>query len=206
MGAKDQREGPDEPPPKGDAPSSSGARERILEAAYRLFSRHGIHAVGIDRIISEADVAKATLYHHFASKDALVLAFLELREERWTYGWLKGEVERRAADPAQRALAVFDTFDEWFHRPHFEGCSFINTLLEVSDRDNPIHKQTEHHLAVLRGILESYAEQAGASDPQETGYQLQTLAMGSIVSASRGDVDAARRARPLVASLLASSR
>jgi AcrR family transcriptional regulator len=180
-----------------------GARERILDAAYELFSRHGIHAVGIDRVIAEADVAKATLYHHFASKEALVVAFLELREQRWTHGWLEAEVERRAANPCDRAVAVFDALDEWFRRSDYEGCSFINTLLEIGDRDSLVHKETLRHLTIIRRILESYAEQAGASDPQETSHQLQILVMGAIVSASRADVDAARRARPLVDALLA---
>src|ERR1700719_686761 len=116
-----------------------GARARILDAAYELFSRHGINAVGIDRIISEAPVAKATLYHHFASKEELVRAFLELREKRWTVDWLRAEAERRAASGQAHALAVFDALHEWFNRPDFEGCSFINTLLEIRDRADPIH-------------------------------------------------------------------
>src|SRR5262245_62153820 len=93
------------------------ARERILDAAYDLFSRQGIRAVGIDAVIERSDVARMTLYRHFASKDALALAFLERREERWTQGWLQHEVEARATDPAERLLAIFDVFDEWFQRP-----------------------------------------------------------------------------------------
>jgi AcrR family transcriptional regulator len=185
---------------------SNLARERILETAYELFSRHGIHAVGIDRIIAEASVAKATLYHHFPSKEALVIAFLDLREERWTYGWLEREAKQRAATPQERASAVFDALDDWFHQPDYEGCSFINTLLELTDGDSPVHRETVRHLAVVRGVLQGFAEQAGASDPEAAGYQLQTLAMGAIVSASRGDREAGRRARPLVDLLLANSQ
>ncbi len=179
-----------------------GARTRILDAAYRLFSRHGIHAVGIDRIIAEAPVAKATLYHHFASKDDLVRAFLDLRETRWTLDWLQAEAERLGSTGRDRVLAVFDALDEWFHRPDFEGCSFINTMLEVGDRDHPIHRATVHHLDVIRAILERYANEAGASNPPETASQLQILMMGAIVSASRGDGVAARRARSLAELLL----
>src|SRR5213596_269679 len=140
----------------GEARSRKAARSRILEAAYRLFSRHGINSVGIDRIIAEAPVAKATLYHHFASKEDLVTSFLELREIRWTVDWLQSEVERLAAAGNSRALAVFDALDDWFHRPDFEGCSFINTLLEIGDRENPIHLRAIHHLEVLRAMLEDY--------------------------------------------------
>jgi AcrR family transcriptional regulator len=205
MEATDAREGGSEPLDRESLPVNE-PRGRILEAAYALFSHHGIHAVGIDRIIAEADVAKATLYHHFASKEALVVAFLDLRQERWTYGWLKPAAERLATDPHGRALAVFDAFDEWFRCPDFEGCSFISTMLEINDRDSPVYNEAVRHLAVIRGMLEGFLRQAGALDAEEASYQLQILLMGSIVSASRGDLDAARRARPLAASLLSNSR
>src|SRR5689334_25448456 len=92
-----------------------GARERILDAAYELFSREGIQAVGVDAVISRSGVARQTLYRHFASKEDLVLAFLERREELWTRGWLEAQVVARASDPAARLLSIFDVFDEWFH-------------------------------------------------------------------------------------------
>ena len=114
-----------------------GARDRIVDTAYDLFSRHGIRAVGVDRIVAESGVAKMSLYRHFGSKDDLVLAFLQERERRWTNEWLRAEVERRGATPAQRMLAIFDVFGEWFSIEDFEGCSFINVLLEFDDRTNP---------------------------------------------------------------------
>ena len=77
----------------------NSGRERVLETAYRLFSRHGTRAVGVDRIIAESGVAKMTLYRNFASKDELILAFLERREERWTRDWLRATVEGRSATP-----------------------------------------------------------------------------------------------------------
>ena len=76
--------------------SMAGGRERILETAYELFSKHGTRAVGVDRIIAEAGTAKMTLYRNFGSKDELIVAFLAVREERWTRGWLQAEVEQRA--------------------------------------------------------------------------------------------------------------
>lgn len=156
-------------------------------------------------MIAEAGVAKATLYHHFPSKEALVIAFLELRERRWTREWLEAEAERRAARPQERALAVFDALDAWFKRPDYEGCSFINTLLEITDAHSAVHMETVRHIAVVRATLARYAEQAGAIRPEEAGHQLQMLVMGSIVSASSGDVDAAQRVRPLVVALLAAA-
>ena len=81
-----------------ETPTRSGARDRI-QAAYELFARHGIQAVGVDEIIRRAAVAKATFYHQFASKDDLVLEFLNLREQRWTRAWIEG---KPAAAPTAR--------------------------------------------------------------------------------------------------------
>jgi AcrR family transcriptional regulator len=191
---------------EGLAGPGGGARGRILDTAYELFSRNGIRAVGIDRIIAEAGIAKATLYRHFPSKEQLVLAFLDLRERRWTHEWLEAESERRAATRQERVLVVFDVLDEWFHRADYEGCSFINTLLEISDLDSPIHQDAVRRLSVVREILERYATEAGTRNPCEMGYQLQILMMGAIVSAGQGDLVAARRARELVVLLLTAAR
>src|SRR5580704_225975 len=87
------------------------ARERLVTAAYELFSTRGVQATGIDAIIDRAGVARQTMYRHFASKEDLVLAFLERREELWTRGWLQGEVEQRSPDPREQLLAIFDVFD-----------------------------------------------------------------------------------------------
>src|ERR1700749_3074165 len=111
----------------------AGARGRILDAASDLFSRNGIQAVGIDAVIVRSGVARQTLYRHFASKQDLVLAFLERRDKVWTRGWLEGEVPQRSSDPKSRLLAIFDVFDAWFRRTDFEGCSFINVMLEHPD-------------------------------------------------------------------------
>jgi AcrR family transcriptional regulator len=183
--------------------AGSDARERILEAAYELFSHHGVRAVGIDSIIERSGVARMTLYRHFASKDALVLAFLERREERWTNAWLQGEVERRAADPRERLLAIFDVFDEWFQRPDFEGCSFINVLLEISDPAHDLYRASADHLARIRAFIGRLATEAGVADPDDFARQWHILMKGSIVSAGEGDRWAARRAREVGALLLA---
>jgi AcrR family transcriptional regulator len=173
------------------------ARERILDTAYDLFSRHGVRAVGVDRIIATSGVAKMSLYRHFHSKDALVLAFLQEREKRWTMEWLHAEANRRADDGAGRMLAIFDVFDEWFRQNDFEGCSFINVLLEFSDDGHPIRQATTEHLATIRGLVQEFAEDAGVADPHAVACQWHILMKGSIVAAGEGDREAARRARAL---------
>ncbi len=179
-----------------------GARERILSAAYELFSRRGTQLVGIDAIITHSGVARQTLYRHFPSKQALVLAFLERRDRLWTRGWLQLEVERRATDPAQRLLAIFDVLDEWFRAPDYEGCSFINVMLAIADPADPVHRAGASYLAGVRTFIEEQARRAGIADTDQFARSWQLLMNGAIVAAHEGDQDAARRARRMGASLL----
>jgi AcrR family transcriptional regulator len=187
-------------------PVETDARSRILEAAYELFSRHGIRAVGIDAIIQRSGVARMTLYRNFGSKDELVLAFLERREQRWTKAWLQHEAERRAADPGERLLAIFDVFDEWFQRDDFEGCSFINVLLETTDPASPVRSASADQLARIRAYVAGLAREAGVADPERLAHKWHILMKGSIVAAGEGDHEAARRAREVAALVLRDAR
>ena len=192
-------------PDRSPAPST-GARERILDTAYDLFSRHGIRAVGVDAIIQQSGVARMTLYRHFTSKDALVLAFLERREERWTQDWLQHDVRERASDPAEQLLAIFDVFDEWFRRADFEGCSFINVLLEIADPQSDLHRASASYLASIRAFVAGLAEEARIADPEALAHKWHILMKGSIVAAGEGDREAARRAREVAALVLGDAQ
>jgi AcrR family transcriptional regulator len=184
------------------APREPDARTRVLDTAYSLFSRHGIQAVGVDRIVAEAGVAKMTLYRHFPSKGELALAFLELRAQRWTFDWLGAEIDRSSSDPLERLLAAFAVLDGWFRDPDFESCPFVRTLLEAPERTDPLHAAAARHLDTVRAMLADQAERAGIADADELALQLQMLMMGSIVSATRGDADAALRAGRVAERLL----
>jgi AcrR family transcriptional regulator len=187
-----------------DAPAT--ARERLLAVAYELFSRRGIRAVGVDTIIAQAGVAKMTLYRYFPSKHDLVLAFLQRREQLWTHQWLEDEVKRRASAPDERLLTIFDVFHEWFQRDDFEGCSFINVLLETFDQADPARAATTIHLANIRVFLRGLAEEIGVAEPEDFSRKWHILMKGSIVAAGEGDRLAARRARELGELLLVSER
>jgi AcrR family transcriptional regulator len=180
------------------------ARERIDDTAYELFSRRGVRAVGVDEVVARSGVAKMTLYRHYPSKNHLALAFLRRREELWTRGWLQAEVERRGGTPGERLLAIFDVFDKWFRRTDFEGCSFINILLEIDDARHPVRQATVVHLANIRAFLAGLAAQAGATDPDGLARQWHILMKGSIVAAGEGDKNAALRAREIGRLLLAN--
>ena len=181
------------------------ARERIDHAAYELFSRHGVRAVGVDAVIARSGVAKKTLYFHYPSKEKLALAFLQRREELWTRAWLQEGVNRRARRPADRLLALFDIFDKWFHRSDYEGCAFIRVLFEHNDPKHPIRKSTEDHIRTVRDFVRQLAEEAGVRDPDGFARQWQIVMMGSIIAAYAGDRDAARRAKKLGVLLLADA-
>jgi AcrR family transcriptional regulator len=178
------------------------ARERILDAAYELFSKRGIRAVGTEEILAKAGVAKSTLYRHFRSKDELVLAFLQRREQHWTREFVLAEATRRGSTPRERLLAIFDVFDQWFHRNDFEGCSFINVLLEMGDLENPLGKASAAHLEYIRSAVRTLAEEAGVQDSETFAHSWHILMKGSIVAAGEGDELAGKRARAMGEDLL----
>jgi AcrR family transcriptional regulator len=187
------------------ASRATPVRERILETAYELFSQRGIRAVGVDELIERAGVAKASLYRYFSSKDDLVVAFLERRQQRWTNGWVEQEARGRASSPEEQLLAIFDAFDEWFRREDFEACSFINVLLELGPR-HPAGSASVRHLENIRSLVRDLAEEAGLRDPGSFAHSWHILMKGSIIAAAEGDVDAAQRARSMARRLIDDHR
>src|SRR5215218_3000841 len=99
------------PVPESAAAKSVG---RIMAVAYELFSRRGVRDVGVNELIERSGVAKATFYRHFPSKDSLVLAFLEQRDQLWTVDAIVGQAKLRGTTPTEQLLAIFDVFGEWF--------------------------------------------------------------------------------------------
>ena len=185
--------------------SSRGAhaRERILITAYALFTTYGLSAVGVDRVVAEAGVAKSTLYRHFPSKDDLVVAVLDRRDLIWTQGWLRPEVERLARPrPGAKLLAIFDALDIWFHRHDFEGCLFINSLLETHGQSSPVRSATIAGMTRVRGVVLELAHEAGADDPEGVARALHMLITGSMIGAEQGDLDSAREAKEVAGLVL----
>ncbi|MGB9121640.1 MAG: TetR/AcrR family transcriptional regulator [Candidatus Angelobacter sp.] len=169
-------------------------RERLIDAAYELFSTNGVNQVGIDTVLAKSGCAKASLYSNFDSKVDLAIAFLDRRETIWTRGWLETEINRRATSPTARLLAIFDVFDGWFHKKSFEGCSFINVLLE-SKSGSSVRQAAAIHLAKIRAIVRGLAEEAQLHEPEKFAQAWHMLMKGSIVSAGEGNRNAARDAK-----------
>ena len=181
------------------------ARERILDAASVSFYREGIRAVGVDSVIADAGVAKATLYRHFPSKDDLVLAFLERRDARWR-AWFAEAVERISPDPAGRPLAVFDALGEWFSSDDFRGCAFLNAAAEIADPAHPARGAVRSHEERLAAHLATICAEAGLADPAAAAEDLFLLVEGAIVCALvEGTAAPAGRARATALRLLSRS-
>jgi AcrR family transcriptional regulator len=146
-------------------------------------------------VVARAGVAKATLYRHFPTKDDLALAFLDLREQRWTYGFVEAEARRRAT-PAERLPAIFDAFDAWFQRADYEACSFISVLLEFG-AEHPVGAASVQHLATIRAVVQRLAEEAGLRDAESFSRSWHILMKGAIIAADEGDRHAALRAKAM---------
>src|SRR5712692_2212496 len=157
-------------------------RERLLNAAARLFYQRGIQAVGIDEIRTAAGVSLKRLYHCFPSKERLVAAYLERRDRQWQES-LERHVDRQS-DPRRRVLAVFGFLAEWFADPDFRGCAFINALGEFGAESEPVTRITRSHKVALLNYLVGLTTAAGAAAPQALAGQLLLLVDGAIVSAA----------------------
>jgi AcrR family transcriptional regulator len=181
----------------------SPARQRILDAAFELFAREGINSVGVDTIAAHSGSSKMTLYRHFKSKDALVLAFLDRREAVWTKEWLEAWLARVHGGPEDKLLAIFDAYDDWFRRGDFEGCSFINTLLEARQTE-VLWRASAQHLANIRLIVERLAREAGLADVERFGRAWHVLMKGAIIARHEGQFDAARETKATGRLLLGS--
>ena len=127
---------------------------------------------------------------------------MQRREHRWTRAFVEEEARRRGSTPRDRLLAIFDVFDEWFHRDDFEGCSFINVLLEMGDLESPLGKASAAHLEYIRSVVRTLAEEAGVQDSEAFAHSWHILMKGSIVAAGEGDELAGKRARAMGEDLL----
>lgn len=159
------------------APAS--ARERLLAAASRLFHESGIKATGVDSIIAAADVAKATFYRHFPSKNHLVVAWLEDARTNWLVD-VRRTAEERASSPAEVIPLLFDVAAEWFEVNGFRGCPYLNVSAELADQAHPALPVVRAYLDQVAVHMEELAAAAGLPDPEGSGRQLKLLMSGAI--------------------------
>jgi AcrR family transcriptional regulator len=181
-------------------PGKIDSRQRILDTAAQLFYREGVRGVGVDRIAAESGVAKMTLYHHFRSKDELVEAWLQRRDQEWM-NWLEDAVDRRGS----RLITVFDALREWFEKPDFRGCAFINAHAELGSSNAAAAEIVTAHKRSFVEYLASLARLEGAAAPESLARELLLLVEGAIVTASiQGDARVADDARSAGAKVIAA--
>jgi AcrR family transcriptional regulator len=165
-----------------DKKNKSKARQRIVETAERLFYAEGIRSVGIDRIIAEAEVAKMTLYNHFSSKDELILAVLEYREEKFDEMFQKW-MKRRVNKGMDRLEAFFAALKDWFDSPGFRGCAFINAAIELADAQHAASRFSSEHKERFREMLSEIIAETRGTKAASVASAIALLVEGAIVTA-----------------------
>ena len=163
----------------------SEARSRLLATATGLFYAEGLHSVGIDRIVAEAKVTRATLYRHFPSKEDLVVAYLQGVHEMEREGLDKALAGDLPAADALRAIAK--SIAEGIQLPHFRGCAFLNAVAEYPDPEHPVHQAVlAHRTWFLRTVTDLLA-QVGETPPEPAGRHFVMLRDGAMVSGCLSD-------------------
>lgn len=156
-------------------------RERLIAAGLDLFYQSGFHAVGLDRILHEVGTTKTTFYNHFESKDALALACVQARDERWRKRFPSLLRERAGDDPIAQLREVFELWKDWFSHVHFNGCVFIHACSEFPSPDDPCHRVARGNVNALRDIVADLAREAGIDDFDGFAEQFKVLMQGAIV-------------------------
>jgi AcrR family transcriptional regulator len=183
----------------GMTPKRSSARERLLDAADRLFYAEGVHTVGIDRIIEEAGVAKGSLFYNFSGKDDLVACYLAGRDER-----RRARIARHSeglTDPVDKLLAVFDALREAVQEPGYNGCAFANASAEAAP-DSVEAVALRNYRGWFADLLLQLATEAGYADPAGVVERVRVLydgaAFGARLDAHPDAVDTAKELARMV--------
>jgi AcrR family transcriptional regulator len=179
--------------PSGKTPASK--RDQLIATALELFSAHGFHATGIDRIAAVAKVTKKTMYTHFRSKEELILAALRHQDGTFRHEFMQ-RVAGQGSTPYDRLLGVFDAAHTWFQDKKFHGCLFINVIGEYSSTNTEIRALCKEYKALIRGHIEDLAREVKVADPKQLAASLALLLEGSIVTAQvSGSAESAGTAR-----------
>ena len=186
------------------APERPSPRERLLQAADRLFYEEGVYSVGVDRILKESDVARASLYSTYGSKDQLLRAYLQNRSHGWQ-ALVAETLPTRWGTARDRIVGIFEMLTEWFEAPGYHGCPFINASAEAGS-NLAIQDVRDEHRAWVRALFTGLARDAGARDPEALSAQLVLLYDGSMAGAQLDrSAEPGRAARSAASTLLNSA-
>ncbi|MFD1939476.1 MULTISPECIES: TetR/AcrR family transcriptional regulator [Nonomuraea] len=175
----------------------TGARERLLVTADALFYAEGVRAVGVERILGDSGVGRASFYRHFPGKEDLVVAVLRRRDQAWR-AWLAERVNALGGE----ALNVFDALAEWFARADFHGCAFINAMVEATP-GSAAHQLAVAHKERVTSYVTGLLAESGHPDVERLACQIVLLMDGAMVTAMHDrTARPAHRARAVAAALL----
>ncbi|GGZ03385.1 TetR/AcrR family transcriptional regulator [Streptomyces olivaceoviridis] len=177
-------------------------RDRLLGTAARLFYENGIHTVGVEQLVTEAKVTRATFYRHFAGKEGLVLSYLRQRDAR-----VRQEVAAvLAAHQGREALlAIMAMIGDSVRRPGFRGCGFLNAAAEHPDPGHPVRRCVAEHRRWFLGVLRDAADAAGHPEPEDLARTLVVLRDGAMAGGYLDDLgDVAETLRKTTERLLDS--
>jgi AcrR family transcriptional regulator len=160
-----------------------GTRDRILDTATRLFQEQGVRAVGLQQIIDECGCGKSLLYREFASKDALVVAYLEHAQAEWSE-IIDEALRPHAGDPAAQLVALVQAVADQVAATDYAGCPFRTTHAHFPDPDHPAHRVAVRHVRDLRARLRRLARLARARNPEALGDRLLLIIDGLYVNGS----------------------
>lgn len=181
-------------------PAAVCVRDRLLDTADRLFYAEGIQSVGIDRVLSEAGAAKASLYSHFGSKDELIAAYTERRCVMSQDMILSFVAD---APPADRARRFFDFLVEWVESPEFNGCPMRHVAVELHDESHPARVLVTAHRAWVSERITEWVRDAGVDDVPRVAGALYVLFEGAVAASELDGSGRAHDARWLARRLLA---
>lgn len=137
--------------------SNSTPKERILETAYKLFYTQGYNMTGINQILIEANVAKASLYQHYGSKEELGVEYIKKVREDW---FLSFEIHlSKKKNPKDKILAAFDFLEINMRNNDFKGCRFLNLLTDIETISTEMQKQILEHKTKLRNLFRTLIQQ-----------------------------------------------
>jgi AcrR family transcriptional regulator len=161
---------------------TASPRDRLIEAATRLFCRYGVNSVGVDEIVAAAGTAKTTLYRLFRSKDGLVEAVLDCEGRAWR-AWFLAEIDAAGGPALARLHRIGPALRLWFAREDFYGCPFINAVAESDKADNRMRSLAIAHKKALLERLATLCAEAGLQEPSEVAHSLGLIIDGAIVAA-----------------------
>ena len=160
--------------------SAEPTRQRILDAAYRLFRRRGYSRVSMDEIAAATAVTKRTLYYHFASKDSLLAAVLE-SQHRLALAAFRTFGDRLSGSPEAIVDGLFEQLAVWADRPRWAGSGFTRLVIELADLPgHPARTIARRHKALLEQHLATLFAKAGVRSPREAAREVWLLSEGAI--------------------------